>query len=233
MDMEGIDLIIKALRDKLPIEAIGFVLGAGVLILFIMLAFFLRRYQHIEPPREAINAPITDDTTFTGRMRARAAKVATMPGKILKDKLKTRETAMVMGFIVDEVERDLPSMEKDKDKEAEAKAGLLERMPCGRYYFPEHVTGGAEWKLLRRPSQTMPAPLLLTPGWILQMEKGELPHLAIGAINHLIADKHWQKHVVEIEVKRNSIHFYWDEFGGKEKLEAFKTLVEKLNQRSV
>lgn len=231
MDMEGIDLIIKALREKLPIELIGFVLGAGVLILFIVLSIFLRRYQQPEAPTEAINAPITDDTTFTGRMRARAAKAALRPAKIFKDKLKTRERAMAMGFIVDEIERELPSMEKDK--EAEAKAGLLERMPCGRYYFPEHITGGAAWKLLRRPAQATPAPLLLTPGWVLQMDKGELPHLAVGAINHLIADKHWQKHVVEIEVKRNSIHFFWDEAGGKDMLEAFKTLVEKLNQRGV
>lgn len=231
MDMEGIDIIIRALREKLPIEAIGFVLGAGVLILFIVLAIFLRRYQHMEPPTEAINAPITDDTTFVGRMRARAAKAALRPAKILKDRMKTRDSAMAMGFIVDEIERDLPSMEKDK--EAEAKAGILERMPCGRYYFPEHITGGAEWKLLRRPAQVTPAPLLLTPGWVLQMDKGELSHLAVGAINHLIADKHWQKHVVEIEVKRNSIHFFWDEAGGKDMLDTFKTLVEKLNQRGV
>lgn len=228
--MEGIDLVIEALREKLPIELIGFVLAAVVLIGFVVLMFFLKRFQHPEPPTEAIDAPINDDTTLVGKLRARAENKPLKPAKLLKEKLKTRETAMALGFIADEVERDMPVL--DKDKQIESMSGVLERVPCGRYYFPEHISGGAEWKLLRRPSQVTPSPLLLTPGWILQIEKGELSHLAIGAINHLIADKHWQKHALEIEVSRSAIHFYWDEVGGKEKVEVLRHLVEKLNQRS-
>jgi len=228
--MEGIDLIIKALQEKLPLELIGFVLAAVVLIGFVVLMFFLKRFQHPQPPTEAINAPINDDTTLVGRLKAKNESKPLKPAKALKEKLKTREVAMAMGFIADEVERDLPVL--DKDKEIESKSGVLERVVCARYYFPEHVSSSAEWKLLRRPAQLTPAPLLLTEGWILQIEKGELSHLAVGAINHLIADKHWQKHALEIEVARSAVHFYWDEIGGKDKVEMLKTLVEKLNQRS-
>lgn len=227
--MEGIDLIIEHLRGKLPIELIGFVLAAVVLIVFVLLAFFLKRFQPPQPPTESTSAPMDDDTTLVGKLRQRAENKPMKPAKIAKEKQKTRETAMSLGFIADDVERDMPALERAK--ESEAKSGMLERVVCGRYYFPEHITGGAEWKLLRRPVQTSPAPLLLTPGWVLQIDKGELSHLAIGAINLLIADKHWQKHVLEIEVARNSINFYWDEVGGKDKVELLRTLVEKLNQR--
>jgi hypothetical protein len=227
--MEGIDLVIEALREKLPIELIGFVLAAVVLIVFVVLAFFLQRFRPPRPPTEATDAPMNDDTTLVGKLRAKAENQPLKPAKMLKEKLKTREAAMALGFIADEVERDMPVL--GKDKESESRAGVLERVACGRYYFPEHISGGMEWKLLRRPSQVTPAPMLLTEGWILQIEKGELSHLAIGAINHLIADKHWLKHALEIEVSRSSINFYWDEIGGKDKVEMFRTLVEKLNQR--
>ncbi len=227
--MEGIDLVIEALREKLPIELIGFVLAAVVLIGFVVLAFFLKHFQHPQPPTEAFDAPMNDDTTLVGKLRAKAENKPLKPAKMLKERLKTREAAMALGFIADEVERDMPVL--GKDKEIESRSGVLERVACGRYYFPEHISGGMEWKLLRRPSQVTPAPMLLTEGWILQIEKGELSHLAIGAINHLIADKHWQKHALEIEVSRSAIHFYWDEIGGKDKVEMFRTLVEKLNQR--
>ncbi|MDP2207030.1 MAG: hypothetical protein Q8K65_12080 [Alphaproteobacteria bacterium] len=228
--MEGIDLVIEALREKLPLELIGFVLAAVVLIGFVVLAFFLKRFQHPQPPTEAVSAPMNDDTTLVGKLKARSENKPLKPAKALKEKLKTREVAMALGFIADEVERDMPVL--GKDREIESKSGVLERVFCARYYFPEHVSGSNEWKLLRRPAQITPAPLLLTEGWILQIEKGELSHLAIGAINQLIADKHWQNHALEIEVARSAVHFYWDEIGGKDKVEIFKTLVEKLNQRS-
>lgn len=223
--MEGVDQLIDSMREQMPVEAIGFVIAAVfVIVIFLGLAFFLRRYHTPEPPREASSAQMSDDTVLR-----KSGDKPLKPAKLLKEKMKTREAAMVAGFIADEVERDLPDL--SKSNEDVAAAGVLERVTCGRYYYPEHISGGAEWRLLRRPAQQYPAPLLLTPGWVLQLEKGELSHLAVGAINHLIADTHWQRHPLEIEVARSSINFYWDEIGGKDKVEAFKTLVEKLNQR--
>lgn len=228
--LEGMDIIIRKLGEKLPFELIGFVLAAGVLIVFIVLAIFLKRYQHPDAPTESVSAPLNDDTTLLGKMRAKAANKPLKPAKIIKEKGKTREVAMAAGFIVDDVERDLPVLEKEKDAAA---AGVMERTVCGRYYYPEHVAGNAEWKLLRRPAQTTPAAPLLTEGWQLSLTKGALSVAALGGINQLIADKHWKKHPLEIEVTRNAINFYWDEVGGKDQIENFKTLVEKLNHRSI
>lgn len=229
-NLEGIDIVIRKLSEKLPIELIGFVLAAGVLIVFIVLAIFLKRYQHPEAPTESVGAPINDDTTLLGKMRAKAANKPLKPAKVIKEKNKTREVAMAAGFIVDDVERDLPILGKDKDAAA---VGMMERVVCGRYYYPEHVTGNAEWKLLRRPAQTTPATPLLAEGWQLVVTKGELSAAALGGINKLITDAHWKKHPLEIEVLRSSINFYWDEVGGKDQIENFKTLVEKLNHRSI
>ena len=228
--LEGMDIIIRKLGEKLPLELIGFVLAAGVLIVFIVLAIFLKRYQHPEAPTDSNSAPINDDTTLLGKMRAKAANKPLKPAKILKEKNKTREVAMAAGFIVDDVERDLPLLEKDKDAAA---LGVMERVVCGRYYYPEHVSGNAEWKLLRRPTQTTPAAPLLADGWQLVVGKGVLSAAALGGINKLISDSHWKKHPLEIEVTRNSINFFWDEVGGKDQIENFKTLVEKLNHRGI
>lgn len=228
--LEGMDIIIRKLGEQLPFELIGFVLAAGVLIVFIVLAIFLKRYHMPDAPTESVSAPLNDDTTLLGKMRAKAANKPLKPAKIIREKGKTREVAMAAGFIVDDVERDLPILEKDKDAVA---AGVMERMVCGRYYYPEHVSGNAEWKLLRRPAQTTAAAPLLTEGWQLQVTKGELSVAALGGINQLIGGSHWKKHPLEIEVARNSINFFWDEVGGKDQIENFKTLVEKLNHRSI
>lgn len=205
-------------------------LAAGVLVVFIVLAIFLKRYQHPEAPTESVGAPLNDDSTLLGKIRAKAANKPPKPAKVLKKKNKTREVAMASGFIVDDVERDLPVLDKDDDAVA---AGVMERTVCGRYYYPEHVTGNAEWKLLRRPAQTTPALPLLFEGWRLEVTRGELSQAALGGINKLIADSHWKKHPLEIEVQRNAIHFFWDEIGGKDQIEKFKTLVENLNHRSI
>ncbi len=228
--LEGMDIIIRKLGEKLPFELIGFVLAAGVLVVFIVLAIFLKRYQHPDAPTESVGAPLNDDTTLMGKMRAKAANKPLKPAKAIKEKNKTREVAMAAGFIVDDVERDLPVLEKDKNTPA---VGMIERVVCGRYYYPEHVAGNAEWKLLRRPAQTTPAAPLLAEGWQLVVTKGELSEAALGAINKLISEAHWKKHPLEVEVLRNSINFYWDEIGGKDQIGNFKTLVEKLNHRSI
>lgn len=230
MGMEGIDIIIRKLSEKLPFELIGFVLAAGVLIVFIVLAIFLKRYQPPDAPTESVGAPLNDDTTLLGKIRAKAANKPPKPAKVLKEKNKTREKAMAAGFIVDDVERDLPILNKDEDTVV---AGVMERTICGRYYYPEHISGNAEWKLLRRPSQITPASPLLVEGWRLEVSRGELSQAALGGINRLIADSHWKKHPLEIEVQRSAIHFFWDEMDGKDQIEKFKTLVENLNHRSI
>src|SRR6218665_1470072 len=185
--LEGMDIIIRKLGQKLPFELIGFVLAAGVLVVFIVLAIFLKRYQHPDAPTESVSAPLNDDTTLMGKMRSKAANKPLKPAKVIKEKNKTREVAMAAGFIVDDVERDLPVLEKDKDAPV---VGMMERVVCGRYYYPEHVTGSAEWKLLRRPAQTTPAAPLLAEGWQLVVTKGELSAAALGGINKLISEAH-------------------------------------------
>lgn len=223
--IQGLDPIIEMLGQKLPPELIGFVLAAVVLVVFILLAYFLKRYERPEPPTVSTGAPMDDDTTLLSKMRA---KSAAKPGRILKEKLKAREGAMAAGFIVDDVERDLPVLSGTG-----AAVGQLERQLCARYYYPEHISGGAEWKLFRRPLELVPVYPLLVPGWVLRLEKGGLSPVAVTAINHFILDSDWQKYSVEIEVARSAIHFYWDEAAGKDKIAQFKALIDKLNQRDL
>jgi len=201
-------------RDVVPPELQGFIIAAIVVvgIMAVMTLFFWLMRHRLQP------AEITE-----GAAEHPAGKKA-LPSK--KERQKTRDAARAMGFIVDDVERDVP-VELDSAAHREE----LQRRTCARYVFPEHVELNEEWALLRRPWRM--ADDQVGNGWQLERRKDAgLSEAALKLIQTLTREDRWQSRFLEIELARNTLTFYWDEFGGKREVQNLKAYQDSLKKVS-
>ncbi len=150
------------------------------------------------------------------RYKAAAAAKPVSP----RDRAKAREAALAEGFIVDDVERDMP----------DEASGLLRRVTCAHYYFPERIWARASWVLYRRPGAETGG---LAPGWVFhQLEGMTTTPESFSAIAGITADDRPPRGVFEIESRDNFLHFYWDEAGGKSGVARFKDYINRLKNLS-
>lgn len=202
--MNGLDELIKLLRQFMPEEMIGVVAtGTTVLVIIAILMLVLSMK----------NRDRTDETTEA------ATGKPLKPSKLLKERLKTREAARAAGFIIDDVERDIPVADNDNP-------GLTKKDYSARYYYPEHIDSPAEWSLLRRFGRKSPD--VGTDGWQLDIMKPPLPEGMHTVIREIAASSRWAGRVLEIDVRRNSVFFCWDEIGGKEAVGVLKSYFDKI-----
>jgi len=199
-------------RDAVPPELAGFIIATIVVVgLMAALTLFFRLMRYKWEPADG------------------AEEAGSAPGKIRtskKERQKTREAARALGFIVDDVDRDAPV-----ELEAVSAAEELQRRTCARYVFPEHVELNEEWTLLRRPWRM--ADDQVGAGWQLERRKNTpLSEETLKLIQTLTRERRWEGRFLEIELSRNTLTFYWDEFGGAREVRNLKSYQDRLKKGS-
>jgi len=199
------------IRDAVPLELQGFVISAIVVvgIMVVMMLFFrlMRHRWHLE----------AEDGVAAETVSGKKIKTSN------KERQKTRDAARAMGFMTDDVERDVPpagGLLPD--------TGEMQRRICARYVLPEHVEHNAEWALLNRPWRLADGDV--GAGWQLEWRKGEKSDALMALIKTVTHDNRWKNRFLEIELARNTLAFYWDEFGGRREVENLKSYQDSLKK---
>jgi hypothetical protein len=202
------------IRDAVPLELQGFVISAiiviGIMIVMTLFFWLMRNRLHPAEVTEAAVQKPQNKQIKTGN----------------KEQQKTRQAAVDMGFMADDVERDAPV-----DMTFLQDAEHMQRRSCARYVYPEHVERNAEWSLLRRP--WMGGSGDVGKGWQLDWRKGERDAATMTLIRDVTHDDRWKNRFLEMEMARNTLTLYWDEFGGKAQVENLRSFQEKLKTVSV
>lgn len=192
--MDDLLKTIENMKAHVPLEIWGFLISAVVVVILMVTVGMILYLQRRKE---------TEGTTAVPRI----------PKTSPKDKIKTREAARAQGFMADDVERLLPDLSVDAP-------GPLQRQYCARYVYPEHIPSNAEWSLWQRPghvSATMPV------GWQLQWHRGPEDAGVQVFLAKIAADPRWKKRHFEMELSRNSLTIYWDEYGGKPLVDVLKS----------
>lgn len=131
---------------------------------------------------------------------------------------KSRKIAEGFGFLVEEVERDVPEFRKTANY-------VLTRVKCRRYQWPQMLGGRVKWSLLNRPGET--ARGVQPAGWHLD---GVPPPEHMQAIDFITQAIGEPRAPYEIECDGGIISFYWTEKGvddGVALMNAFISLLRK------
>lgn len=201
-----------SVRDAVPPELQGFIIAAIVVVglMAVMTLFFWLMRHRLHP------AEITEASTDAAAGKKRRTSK--------KEQQKTREAARALGFMADDVEREAPA-----DLDFMPQTQELQRRTCARYVLPEHVEINAEWALLRRP--WMAGNDLVGKGWHLDWRKGTpMDAASFKLIETVTHDSRWKNRFLEIELARNTLTFYWDEFGGKREVQNLKSYQDSLQK---
>ena len=210
--MTGITVSADQVKDAIPLELQGFVIAAIVVVAIMAgmtLLFWLMRHR------------LSSDQTVESDSQTQNSKAAKTSAK---EKQKTRDAAWAMGFMADDVEREAPA-----DMGNAKEATQISRHVCARYTYPEHVESAAEWVLLRRPDA--PATATAAQGWRLEWRKGEQDPAMLAMIKSVTEDRQWKNRFFEMELARNSLTFYWDEFGGKSQVQKLKSYLDQIKHK--
>ena len=201
--MADIEQAADKVRDALPPELQGFVIAAIVVlgIVIVMTVFF----------RLTRKTPGAD----SGRLKSKQIKTSK------KAKAKTREAAQAMGFMADDVMRDIPADLTFMPRTQEMRHRL-----CARYVYPEHVERNADWVLLKRPWAAESGDV--GTGWQLVWHRGAPDDETMAMIKSVTHDPRWQNRFLEMELSRNTLTFYWDEFGGKAEVQNLKSYLDSI-----
>jgi hypothetical protein len=195
---------IETMKAHVPLEIWGFLISAIVVVILMVVVGMVLYLQRRKE---------TEGTPDTARV----------PKTSPKDKAKTREAARATGFIADDVERALPDISLDTP-------GPLQRQYCARYTYPEHIASNAEWALLQRPGHVSGT---VAAGWQLLWQRGAEDAGVIEILAKISADTRWKKRHFEMELSRNALTFYWDEYGGKPLVDVLKSYFDQLHNQGV
>ncbi len=182
----------------IPLEVRGFVIAAVIVMQGIALFQVMKRIRR--PGR------------FKAAKKARPVSA--------RAQAKAREAALAAGFMVEDIERDMPDMDA---------GGMLRRGPCAHYYFPERIWAKASWALLRRPGDMTQG---FAPGWTFRQLDGSTTPESFSAIAAITDDDDLPRGFFEIESRDSFLHFYWDEAGGKAGVARIKDYIDKLKNLS-
>jgi len=181
------------LLDAIPLEIRGFVIASVAVLACFVLFQGLRN----------INRPVN---AVSSRVSAK------------RDRAKARDAALADGFMVEDVERDLPDFSASGSR-------MLKRGFCADYYLPERILSNANWTLYCRPGEFADD---LPPGRIFRLDKGLPSGQLARAIAEIANDLGMPDDFFEIEARDNFLHFYWDESEGKAGVERIKSYFETL-----
>lgn len=195
---------IENMKAHVPLEIWGFLISAVVVVILMVTVGMILYLQRRKE---------TEGTSETKHPQKTS----------LKDKTKTREAARAKGFIADDVERALPDVSVDTPS-------ALQRQSCARYIYPEHIASNAEWSLLQRPGHASGA---VSAGWQLVWHKGAEDAGVKEILAKISADTRWKKRHFEMELSRNALTFYWDEYGGKPLVDVLKSYFDQLHNQEV
>jgi hypothetical protein len=196
-------------REALPLELQGFVIAAIVVvgIVIVMTVFFKLMGKRLHMP----------ETAPSGDVKPKSKQLKTSA----KIKRKTREIAQAMGFMADDVSRDVPVDLTFMPRTQEVKPRT-----CARYVYPEHVERNAEWTLLKRPWAEENGDV--GKGWQLDWRRGDRDAETMAMIKTVTHDARWKNRFLEMELARNTLIFYWDEFGGKAEVQNLLSCQQQL-----
>jgi len=178
-----------------PLELRGFVLAAIAVLAAILVFQALR----------LLRRPL-------GRAAGRATSA--------RDKAAARETALAEGFLIDEVERDMPDP---------ASPLMVLRGTCARYQWPDRMPCNAHVVLMRRPGQSTPG---LAPGWLLAVLRDTPSTAVLDTLAQMTYSSIAVGGFLEMEILNNMLYFYWDEAGGKKGVSLLKNYAEQLRSIS-
>lgn len=207
--MDDIQQNADKLHEALPPELQGFVIAAIVVLgIVIVMSFFfwlMRGRLNLAQGAETAAAKPKSKQLKTSR----------------KAQHKTREAAQALGFMADDVMREVPVdltfMPRTQDMQSRL---------CARYVYPEHVERHAEWVLQKRPWAAEKGDV--GKGWQLDWRRGEQDAQTMAVIKAVTHDARWQNRFLEIELSRNTLTFYWDEFGGRATVLHLKSYFDQL-----
>ncbi len=192
------DEIVRQIRDIIPPEMLGFLIAALIVVGFIGVVWF---FGQLRSPVKAVK----------GKVSAK------------RGRSKAREAALAAGFIVDDVERDVPEFGRGM-------AYVLKQESCAHYHWPENVHSTADWELLCRPGDFTPG--LDQRGWLLQTNQGRISQDTLSVLNSITRSMGEPRDFFEIEILNSQLHFYWREHGGDEAVDMLTTFVEMLKRAS-
>ena len=195
---------IENVKAHVPLEIWGFLISAVVVVILMVTVGMILYLQRRKETESATDTKLIPKTSA-------------------KEKAKTREAARAKGFIADDVERELPDISVDTPSP-------LQRQYCARYTYPEHIASHAEWSLLQRPGH---ASGMVSEGWQLVWHRGAEDAGVKEILAKISADARWKKRHFEMELSRNALTFYWDEYGGKPLVDVLKSYFDQLHNQGV
>jgi hypothetical protein len=190
----GLDHGIMKLGEWIPQEFVGFVLAVGLVAVVLILFFMLKL---LRPDENRVNRR-----------------------RLKKNAKKTRALALAAGFMVDDVERDMPDISSD------GQSYVMTRSGCQRYHLPQIMRSKTEWRLACRPgdiSESFPV-----AGWKLELLRGELSGEYTALLARIMADIAPPGQFFEMEVAHQALYFYWYEHGGRPMVEELLAVVDAL-----
>ncbi|MEZ0260405.1 MAG: hypothetical protein ACAH80_05305 [Alphaproteobacteria bacterium] len=141
-----------------------------------------------------------------------------------EDAARTRQVALVNGYTVDDIERDMPAFDKENGFH-------MRRAVCARYAVPGTMTSAAEWTLLCRPGDAS-TPGFIDDGWQLQVNSGEVSPQLIEVIGEVAHDLGRDDEFFEMEAANGVLYFYWFEHGGAEKLGPINFHIQRIQAQA-
>lgn len=141
-----------------------------------------------------------------------------------EDAARTRQVALVNGYTVDDIERDMPAFDKENGFH-------IRRAVCARYALPGHTASAAEWALLCRPGDAS-TPGFIDDGWQLQVNSGEVSRQLVETISEVAHELGGEDEFFEIEASNGVLYFYWFEHGGAEKLGPINFHIQRIQAQA-
>ncbi|MBI1216694.1 MAG: hypothetical protein GC185_12860 [Alphaproteobacteria bacterium] len=179
--------------DFVPRELAGFVIAIVAVVGIVFIYFMLRL--------------LTPDTDRMSEKRKR------------KSAKKTRTLAMVLNFMVDDVEREMPDVSTD------GMSYVMMRGACQRYHYPQIIRNPVEWRVLYRPGDHSAD---FIPGFELEVTRGKMADEYREKLEDLVALIAPPGEFFEMEVVHQALYFYWNEHGGRKTVEKLLTAVKVL-----
>ncbi|MDE1152239.1 MAG: hypothetical protein PW788_06865 [Micavibrio sp.] len=181
------------LLDAIPLEIRGFVIASvAVLACFVL----FQGLRNIKRPVKAVSNRVSSK----------------------RDRAKAREAALADGFMVEDVERDLPDFSSKGSR-------MMKRGFCADYYYPERILSGANWTLYCRPGEIADD---LPFGRVFRLAKGLPSGQLTRAIAEIANDLGTPGAFFEIEARDNFLHFFWDESDGRDGVARIKSYFDTL-----
>lgn len=192
------DEMVRQIRDIIPPEMLGFLIAGLMVLGFIGVIWFFHRMR----------SPVK---SVGGKISAR------------RSRSKAREAAIAAGFVVEDIEREIPEFNRGS-------AYVLAREACAHYHWPENVRSKADWELLCRPEEYSPG--LEQRGWVIQTNQGRMSQDTLSVLDAITRSLGAPQTFFEIEIINSQIHFYWKEHGGDEAVDMLTTFTEMLKRAS-